>query len=124
MVETTSRRPISSGEPSRTNNPSSSTLVPPAPAESSSGSLQKKKPLPNFKKKSTLLAATSTTSSAAEPKESLPVEALDNSWPLRWHLGGCLNPLTPATVASLQSYGELCQQYFSHFKQQQMGVFI
>ncbi|KAF9510571.1 hypothetical protein BS47DRAFT_1364464 [Hydnum rufescens UP504] len=114
MVRTTSKRPTSSKKPSQTTK-RSSTLVSPTPAASSSGSSQKV--FPKFQKKVNTSTPASTTSSTVEPKKSLPVDTLDNSRPLQWQLGKPLTPMKPVVVSILESYGEVCEQYFCHFKQ-------
>ncbi|KAF9520805.1 hypothetical protein BS47DRAFT_1357201 [Hydnum rufescens UP504] len=82
---------------------------------SSSGSSQKV--FPKFQKKVTTLTPTSTTSSTIKPEKPLPMNTLDNSRPLQWWLGKPLTPMKPVVVSILESYGEVCEQYFCHFKQ-------
>ncbi|KAF9503942.1 hypothetical protein BS47DRAFT_1401909 [Hydnum rufescens UP504] len=114
MVRTTSKRPTSSKKPSQTTE-RSSTLASPTPAASSSGSSQKV--FPKFQKKVNTSTPASTTSSTVEPEKSLPVDTLDNSRPLQWRLGEPLTPMKPVVVSILESYGEVCERYFCHFKQ-------
>ncbi|KAF9514977.1 hypothetical protein BS47DRAFT_1391913 [Hydnum rufescens UP504] len=87
----------------------------PTPAASSSGSSQKV--FPKFQKKVNTSTPASTTSSTVEPEKSLPVDTLDNSRPLQWRLGEPLTPMKPVVVSILESYGEVCERYFCHFKQ-------
>ncbi|KAF9510312.1 hypothetical protein BS47DRAFT_1364613 [Hydnum rufescens UP504] len=114
MVRTTSKRPTSSKKLSQTTK-HSSTLASPTPAASLSGSSQKV--FPKFQKKVNTSTPASTTSSTVEPEKSLPMDTLDNSRPLQWRLGKPLTPMKPIVISILKSYGEVCKQYFCHFKQ-------